>query len=463
MRLLIQHLERMLLLDPSMGNSRLMRARAVYAMGLCFIFTQFINQVTMYLSYGHFTFDHVTSIAACILVFMTIFTLRVYKNFSVYAAIYSTLIVIGVMAVSLPENTGINSAMLPFFVLGIVMNGFVSGWRAAIIFGVISVGIIWFLWSWSALYPVAAIFDVENFHIRNFQRAMQATLAIIMITSIASVFAYNMHKAFFELEDGIMRAEEDDRAKTEFLATMSHELRTPMNGILGMSDLLLESALDRDQRDLAEMINSSGEELQDIISNVLLFSQLESGKVVLDHEPFAPTTALNAALLPHQIAAGVKGLRLRTDIGPYVPARLMGDADRLQTVIAALVKNAVTYTRSGEVVVRLRFDAKGAVADDAPGHLTVSVADTGRGISKSDQDRIFTRFTQVDSSITREHDGTGLGLTIAQGLAHLMGGTITLNSTLGEGSVFTLRVPLSAVSGDMQVSAVDIASTARAA
>lgn len=435
----VARLERFLNLDNLNGYGQLVRARAVYGMGIAFILTQFINLIAMTASYGRWTMDHTTSLVVCVFVFLTVLNLRKSRNFVFFAGIYSFLIIAGTLAVSLPENTGINSAMLPFFVLGIVMNGFVSGWRATVVFGAIAFMTVWFLWWWSTQYDYTPIFDVTAFDVRNFQRAMQASLSIVMITIIAGLFSRNMHVAFFDLEASVEKAQAGERAKTEFLATMSHELRTPMNGILGMSDVLLETELDAEQRELVDVINRSGEDLQSIIGNVLLFSQLESDKIVLSSEEFDPEKLLVDAMQYYAKRAQAKDIALITDISTYLPHRVRGDARRIKTALSALLENAVIFTKKGQVIVRVSLEP---AADSEQQMLTFTVQDTGIGFTYTLYETIFERFTQLDSSISREHGGTGLGLTIARGLARLMGGDITVTSRVARGTIFTLSVPV---------------------
>jgi len=197
-------IERFLHIDPQAPKSHLMRARAVYMMGLAFIAAQMINLVTMFYSYGGFTFDHAISLLACGLVALTVFNLRRSKNFPFYAFIYSVLIVGGTMSSALNQNTGINSALIPFFVLGVIVNGFICGWRATMTFGFFTMVALWFLWWVSSNYSYTPIFDVEHFADRNFQRAVQASLATLLITLVGAFFSKNMHEAFGELEASVL-------------------------------------------------------------------------------------------------------------------------------------------------------------------------------------------------------------------------------------------------------------------
>lgn len=438
--------ERFLRIDRMTTKSELMRARAVYIIGFAFIATQVINQATMYYSYGGFTFDHAVSLIACALVFTTILFLRISKKFQVYAAVFSVLIIAGTMSSAMNQNTGINSALIPFLVLGIVVNGFICGARATIAFGLVTLIGIWGLWWISSNYSYTPIFDVEKFADRNFQRAIQASLAAILITMIGAFFSQNMHDAFGELEAGIIAAQDSDRAKTDFLATMSHELFTPMNGIIGMNDILEETDLDEEQRELTTIIRDSGRDLQTIIGNVLLFSQLEAGRVSLDDASFNLRTTLEKAAQPFAALAAAKGLVFKTRFAPTVPDLVVGDRTRTAQIAAAILDNAIKFTDTGAVELSIHggADERGDVL------LLMTVTDTGIGIAAEDTSRIFERFTQQDGSIKRRHGGTGLGLTLAKGLAELMGGSVTVHSEPTIGSSFSVRLKYSVIDADAE-------------
>ena len=427
-------IERFLRIDPQAPKSHLMRARAVYMMGLAFIAAQMINLVTMFYSYGGFTFDHAISLLACGLVALTVFNLRRSKNFPFYAFIYSVLIVGGTMSSALNQNTGINSALIPFFVLGVIVNGFICGWRATMTFGFFTMVALWFLWWVSSNYSYTPIFDVEHFADRNFQRAVQASLATLLITLVGAFFSKNMHEAFGELEASVVAAQNSDRAKTDFLATMSHELFTPMNGIIGMNESLEETELDDEQRELTAIIRDSGRDLQSIIGNVLLFSQLEADRVTLDDAPFNVSVVLRDVIKPYAEQARAKGLIFKAQMSPRIPSALIGDQVRTAQIISALLDNAVKFTDRGAVELHV----KSREENDGRTTLIISVTDTGIGIGAAHLDRIFERFTQEDGSIKRRHGGTGLGLTIARGLTDIMGGQLSVQSEVNTGSSFTV-------------------------
>jgi signal transduction histidine kinase/CheY-like chemotaxis protein len=236
------------------------------------------------------------------------------------------------------------------------------------------------------------------------------------------------------LADAKRTAEEATRASGAFLAHISHELRTPMNAVLGMCSLVLDTTLSPEQRDYVDTIRSSGENLLAVANDVLDYSKIESGTLSLELVPFSPLRLIDECLDLVALSAVRKGVDLAGWCDADVPNAVLGDPARVRQIVLNLVGNAVKFTERGHVVVRVSHDQRAGV-------LTIDVEDSGIGVPRELQSVIFQAFAQAERSTTRRYGGAGLGLAISRRLSETMKGTLSLESAVGKGSTFRLRIP----------------------
>jgi len=293
--------------------------------------------------------------------------------------------------------------------------------------------------------------------------ALLMTLYSLIIVGLTAVGAETSRMRVKQtLGRALVQAEEASRVKSQFLAMMSHELRTPMTGVLGMLDLLRGSALSKEQAGFVDTLRSSADALLVVLNDVLDLSKIEAGHLRLEAVPFHPAGIAREVAALFAPAAARSGVAIEAHVDVSVPPRLAGDPTRVRQVLANLVGNAVKFTAAGRIDIVMGYEPP-RVGEDPRGRLVVEVHDSGIGISPEAITRLFEPFRQADEATSRRFGGTGLGLAICKRLCEAMGGSIEVESKLGEGSVFRCRFALREDAGEasrfgMEASADGLAS-----
>lgn len=321
------------------------------------------------------------------------------------------------------------ATVLPLLALALRTRRTAAAWTAATAASIVLLGV---------LESLGLVPEGER---AAFEQPFPFTVNLLLMLAYAAGFAWFLQSInqlrLEQLEQERQHADDANAAKSAFLANMSHELRTPMNGVLGLTEIvLLDEQLSAQHRDRLRTVLQSGRALVDLLNDILDLSRVEAGQLVLERIPWSPRRITRDVERLFGEVALRRGLVLEVDVThKELPDWVLGDPTRVRQVLCNLVGNAVKFTDDGSVRICLSSDEQ---------HLHFSVVDTGPGIAADVQARIFEPFTQADASTVRRHGGTGLGLTICRRLAHLMGGELGVESCLGEGSTFHVRLPYEA-------------------
>ena len=415
--------------------------RAVAIMALVFIFAQLFNLAYLTAAFGTLTHKHMVAAIMIIISCLALISLRYVKSSIYYALLVSIALLGGVSAVAIKAGVGIDTALLPALVVGVVANSFLGHWRLNILYSTGAIGLIWYLYSVSTANPVPADVNAALLADMHFMRASQTTLAILLATVIASFYSYMSEREFRRLDDMKARLEAAEQSRVECLANISHELCTPLNGILGIGEMLTQSDLNDRDRELVNLIYDNSEMMTELVSSMMTFTQSELGTLVQNPAPTEIRKAVNKTLEDYHARAQKKDVEFSVGFDKNTDKPVMVDAKIIWLALKPVVDNAVKFTTEGRVSVESKI-----VIEKKSRFLRVTVTDTGLGIPKSELRSVFDRFHQVDNGRKRVFQGLGLGLTSTHNLLRQIGGRITVRSTEGKGSQFTLFFPVNAVS-----------------
>lgn len=427
------------------AGSRL-RARIIYLVSFVFIVVQLVNMLSLATVYGGWSFQHNIALATIGVFAAMTLLLRYTKSPLVFGLIFGALPLAAIGSSALSTDSwidarGIETPLLPLLTASLAFIAYCGTRLTSVLTLLGTLGLIVLLHGHSV--GLVANID-EPTRLIFYQRALQAVFTTMIVGIVAMVISRIIFQTVDRLEHTLKRAREAEAARTDLMNTMSHELRTPLNGIIAMADLVARDAkLDRNTKASVDLIQSSADTLLGMLDEALDRAKGEAaghGAGSVAREAFSPAELLGEVAGLFEAAASKKSIWLGAPDMDGLPHALLGDQGRLRQVLSNLVGNAVKFTSAGGVRLGITLGAQYPDGHD----VLFFVQDTGAGIAPEDQRRIFERFEQTETAALTQTKGTGLGLAICRELVEAMGGTLSLQSQVGRGSVFhfTLRMPV---------------------
>jgi len=397
---------------------------------------------------GFHPVDTSVFLASTTAVFAIVLSYRYHNKFYIAGLGFTLIMAVTVYLIASIRKVGIHSSLTPYLPLAAIFCGFISGWRATIVSGVICVAVTAALFVQTAMYTGDGTLAMALQNQYFMEKTLQIALSCGMATFIAAMFSLSMHGLFKRDEISIEKIQMAQRQRTAFLSSLSHEIRTPLNGIVGMSGLLQKTELTSQQKQYADIVSDCGENLLEVLGTVMEFSQINNERIVLNPEIFDLHKLAHS--LVQKYASRIPGssdVLLGMHISEKVPHYFEADAKRIELVLNHLLRNAVHFTSQGSINLLIN----GKPLDNGKFRLCVFVRDTGVGIRQSEIREIYKPFHQLDNRLTREHEGTGLGLSLCKEIIEFMNGKLDVISEFGVGSTFYFEIVLPTVSKDEAV------------
>ncbi len=430
--------ERFLRFDELSSSVDLLRARTVYIVGWAFIFTQCLNIASMSISYGGWVTDHVIALISMFTIFIVVHCLRYTKNFVLFTVFYNVMLVIGVYATAIQFSIGINSSLLPLLVFVCILSGFVGGPRMAVFSGFVCIVFVWILYEISFNAAPEDAIALEFFETRTMQRAIQATLTVILGT----VFSFLLSTSVNQLIERFEQNAKNDAAllaeRSEMLLRLTKDYRMSLSGMMALTQNLIRTTQIPEHRKPLQKIENCGRRMIHTTSLATDISQLDSHTFVLNIASFNLKTSLSRMVEMLNPVATLKGLHLNMTFASQLPECFLGDRARIEKCLRNIIVHALRTTPTGSVHVYVDGRVKGA--DKV--QLRVSIVDTSDGLTPKQVAAVFSRIDKTSFDPECQKSGLNLELALSAEILEKMGGTVTAESALGSGTRFEIAITL---------------------